>query len=114
MAHDFLTPGAHRHAVITGPITGRVETPDPLVPADSVQVTPDVLYLDTQEQAVALADAIEDTLWQRGTHPLHEQLAELEAQADVTPQQVADHKRLIDAKDKTVRARTAKHGRGRP
>lgn len=52
------------HALITGPITGRIPHGD-----GWVDVTPDVLMFDTPEQARAVADSIEAEHIVRGTHP---------------------------------------------
>jgi hypothetical protein len=61
---------AERHALVTGPIVGRIPTPDPVVPHDFVDVTPDVIYFDNKDHALAVAHAIEDEHWTRGSHPL--------------------------------------------
>lgn len=57
------------HALITGPITGRIPTPSKTVPADFVDVTADVLYFDDVKVAKAVAAAIADEHKVRGTHP---------------------------------------------
>jgi len=59
------------HALITGPITGRI-------PHDGgfIDVTPDVLYFDDQASAIKAAESIAEEHYVRGTHPA--QLAEKE------------------------------------
>jgi len=53
------------HALITGPITGRIPHGDGFV-----DVTPDHLYFDTAEEALAVAASIEAEHHARGTHPI--------------------------------------------
>ena len=50
---------AEVHALVTGPIKGRIPTPHKDIPSNFVNVTPDVLYFDTPEAASLVADAIE-------------------------------------------------------
>lgn len=82
-------------AVVTGPITGRIPTPDPAVKADMVNVTPDVLYFDTVEEAQAVAAAIETEHAIRGTHPIQLECGHLldpEFFPDgADPERLADH-----------------------
>lgn len=62
-----------QHALITGPIDGRIPHGDGFV-----NVTPDVLLFDTQEEATAVADSIELEHAARGTHPLQAECANLD------------------------------------
>lgn len=61
---------ADKHALITGDIAGPIPTPDPTIPGDFVDVTPPVLYFDSQKTAIAVAEAIEVEHYNRGTHPI--------------------------------------------
>lgn len=54
------------HALITGPIDGRIPTGD----GKFLNVTPDVLFFDTHDDALAAANAIEAEHHARGSHPL--------------------------------------------
>ena len=56
-----------QHAVMTGPIRGSVTLADGTV----VDCRPDVVYVDTLEQAQELAGLIGDHYADRG-HPLHD------------------------------------------
>src|SRR5689334_17915247 len=64
------------HALVTGTgITGRIPVPYDAHPDDFVDVTPDVLYFEhdsreTPPALLAVADAIEDEHYVRGTHPI--------------------------------------------
>jgi hypothetical protein len=74
------------HALITGPITGRIPHGDGFA-----DVTPDVVYLHSEEEAVALADSIEVEHAVRGTHPLDAECAQLDdpaAHPDGIPDEV--------------------------
>lgn len=53
------------HALVTGPIAGRIPHGD-----GHLDVTPDVLYFDTLAEAKAAADSIEVEHAVRGTHPV--------------------------------------------
>ncbi len=64
---------AGKVALITGPIAGPIPTPDPKIPGDFVDVTPDVLYFDDKATAVAVAEAIEVEHYNRGTHPTQQE-----------------------------------------
>ena len=57
------------HALVTGPITGRIPISHDKHPQGHVDVTPDVLLLDDPEHVKAVADAIEAEHHARGTHP---------------------------------------------
>lgn len=61
------------HALVTGPITGRIPNGD----GGFVDVTPDVLLFDTEEEVAAVAEAIEVEHAVRGTHPLAAECANL-------------------------------------
>lgn len=76
---DVADSGSKRHALVTGPITGLVDTPDPGIPHDRVDVTPAVLYFDELEHAQIVAAAIEEQHYANGTHPT--QLADAAAAA---------------------------------
>jgi hypothetical protein len=54
------------HAVLTGPIRGTVTLPD----GRSVDVSDDIVYLETPEDAQAVAEAIGDRHARDG-HPAH-------------------------------------------
>ena len=73
---------ADKHALITGPISGPIPTPDPTIPGDFVDVTPDVLYFDDKKIALAVADAIEVEHYNRGTHPVQQECAYLDDEAE--------------------------------
>jgi hypothetical protein len=60
------------HALVTGPITGRIPHGDGFI-----DVTPDVLHFDSQEEAVAAAESIGVEHAVRGTHPLQAECAAL-------------------------------------
>lgn len=85
------------HALITGPITGRIPHGD-----GYVNVTPDVIYLDTEDEAMSVAEAIEVEHAARGTHPLQAECANLDdpvlfpdgAPDDVVKRHRAEHKAL--------------------
>ena len=100
------------HALITGPITGRIPTPDPAIPHDFVDVTPDVLYFDDQAHALAIADAIEDEHWARGSHPVQLAVKDHAGRDDVSDEERAQAKSQHDEVSKRVAKRTAKHGKG--
>jgi hypothetical protein len=79
-----------QHALVTGPITGRIPHGDGFV-----DVTPDVVYLDSEEEARAVADSVEVEHAVRGTHPLQAQCAALDgAPDDVVKAHRAAHKAL--------------------
>jgi hypothetical protein len=88
---------AESHALVTGPITGRIPHGDGFV-----DVTPGVLLFDTQEEAQAVAESIDVEHAIRGTHPLQAECAALDDPAafpDGPPQDVvkrhrAQHKAL--------------------
>ena len=60
---------ADRHALVTGPITGMVDTPHPDSPQDTVDVTAPVLYFDDPRHVELVAEAIERMHVANGTHP---------------------------------------------
>jgi hypothetical protein len=90
------------HALVTGPITGRIPTPSKDFPHDFYDVTPDVVYFDDQGHVLALADAIEVEHHVRGTHPLQTECAALDdpvkfpdgPPADVVARHRAEHAAL--------------------
>lgn len=102
---------SEQHAVVTGPITGRIPTPDGAIPHDFVDVTPDVLYFDTEELAVSVAHAIEDEHYVRDTHPVQEQCRELHAQEDISDEEMEAHRALHDEVKARVDERGAAHGK---
>lgn len=61
------------HALVTGPIDGRIPHGDGFL-----NVTPDVIVFDTEEEARAAAEAIELEHVARGTHPVQVALANLD------------------------------------
>ena len=65
------------HALVTGPITGRIPHG-----GGFVDVTPDVLMFDTPEEAAAVAESIEAEHAVRGTHPVQLECAVLSEHAD--------------------------------
>ena len=69
-----------QHALVTGPITGRIPHAD-----GHVDVTPDVLYFDTEEEAQAVADSIEIEHAVRGTHPVQEECEVLSRRDEIHP-----------------------------
>lgn len=77
------------HALATGPITGRIPHGD-----GHVDVTPDVLYFDTPDEARAVADSIEVEHAIRGTHPLQLECGVLD-DPEVRPEGV--HPEVIEA-----------------
>lgn len=60
------------HALVTGPISGRIPVKHKAYPEGHVDVTPDVLLFDDLELVKAIAVAIEDEHTFRGTHPKDE------------------------------------------
>jgi hypothetical protein len=61
------------HALVTGPIQGRIPHGDGFV-----DVTPDVVMVDSVEEAHALAESIELEHAVRGSHPLQAECANLD------------------------------------
>ena len=57
------------HALVTGPIAGRIPIKHEQHPEGYVDVTPDVVYSDDLEHIALIAEAIEDEHRVRGTHP---------------------------------------------
>lgn len=60
---------AETYALVTGPISGRIPIKHKAHPEGHVDVTPDVLLLDSPGQLQAVLDAIEAEHRVRGTHP---------------------------------------------
>ena len=60
---------ADRHALVTGPITGRIPIEHDGHPEGHVDVTAEVLMFDDVEHVQAVADAIIAEHRIRGTHP---------------------------------------------
>lgn len=58
-----------QHALVTGPIQGRIPITHDNHPEGHVDVTPDVLLFDSADEVQAVADAIEAEHHARGTHP---------------------------------------------
>lgn len=92
------------HALVTGPITGRIPTPHKAIDGDFTDVTPDVLYFDDSKVAEAVASAIESEHYARGSHPVQLQCAEIDRQPDVTDEERKQHKRLHSEVAKRVGA----------
>ena len=63
---------AEKHALVTGPINGRIPHGDGFI-----DVTPDVVFLDSAEEVAAVAESIEVELATRGEHPLQAECAVL-------------------------------------
>ncbi len=103
---------AEKHALVTGPITGRILTPSGDIPHDTVNVTDDVLYFDDVKIAQAVAYAIEDEQWARDSHPIQEQRRELDSQPDITDEERAQHQSLYEEVRKSFETRTASYGKG--
>lgn len=61
-----------KHALVTGPITGRIPHGKGFV-----DVTPDVLYLDSEDEVAAITEAIELEHAHRGSHPLQHECSVL-------------------------------------
>lgn len=101
---------APQYALVTGPISGRIPTPDPAVEADFVNVTPDVLFFDSQEEVLRVADAIEDEHWARDTHPIQEQCRELDSQPDISDEEREQHRALHAEIRARVEPRIAQYG----
>ena len=106
------------HALVTGPISGRIPTPHDEVPDDYVDVTPDVLYFegdDTENPPPALlavADAIEEEHWVRDTHPVQVQCRELHDQPDITEEALEQHSKLHTEIKTKVEKRLKAHKKG--
>lgn len=106
------------HALITGPIQGRI----PDGKGGFVDVTPDVLLLDSPEEAQQVADAIEAEHAVRGTHPIQAECAVLgpvnaalqesaaEGRRVATLLGVHDHKSVIEAHQAAHKALNEKAG----
>lgn len=84
------------HALVTGPLMGRVDTPDPRFPEDSVDVSSPVLYFQDEAHALIVAEAIERMHVANGTHPTQTECAYLDDKAahpnGVDPDRVKAHK----------------------
>lgn len=106
------------HALVTGPISGRIPSGD----GNFVDVTPDVVFLDSEEDVQKLADAIEVEHAVRGTHPVQQECAVLgpvnaalqesaeEGRRVATNLGVHDHKNVIAAHQKAHAALNKKAG----
>ena len=68
------------HALITGPIAGRIPHGDGFL-----DVTPDVLHFDSVEEAQAAADSIELEHAARGTHPVQLECEALRRRDEIHP-----------------------------
>lgn len=62
-----------KYALVTGPIQGRIPHGDGFV-----DVTPEVLLFDSEDEVIAVAEAIEVEHAVRGTHPLDAECAHLD------------------------------------
>jgi hypothetical protein len=84
------------HALVTGPIVGRIPHGDGFL-----DVTPDALVFDTAEEAQAAADSIEAEHLARGSHPVQTECAVLSQHADEFPADViSSHKTAHKALNK--------------
>ena len=90
------------HALITGPIQGRIPNGDSFI-----DVTPDVVYFDSVEEAEAAAEAIEVEHAIRGTHPLQDECSVLD-DPEVRPEGVSPD--VIDAHRAAHKALNKKAG----
>lgn len=61
------------HALVTGPIQGRIPHKNGFI-----DVTPDVIYLDSEEEVEKVAEAISVEHAVRGTHPLDDECSNLD------------------------------------
>jgi hypothetical protein len=101
-----------QHALITGPIQGRIPDGN----GGFVDVTPDVLLFDNEDDVTAAADAIEIEHAIRGSHPIQQACAALEAGNAGEAKRLAydlgihDHKGTIDAHQKAHKALNKKAG----
>jgi hypothetical protein len=85
-----------QHALITGPITGRIPHGNGFV-----DVTPDVVYFDSEKEAQAAADSIESEHLARGTHPVQLECEVLRQHGDEFPAEtVASHQAAHKALNK--------------
>jgi hypothetical protein len=86
------------HALITGPIQGRIPHGDGFV-----DVTPDVLMFDSEDEARTVADSIEVEHAVRGTHPVQQECAVLDQHRDEFPAEaVKAHQAAHKALNKKV------------
>lgn len=84
------------HALVTGPIAGRIPHA-----GGFVDVTPDVLYVESEEEARAVADSIEAEHAVRGTHPVQLECAVLsEHGAEFAPATIKAHQAAHKALNK--------------
>jgi hypothetical protein len=108
-----------QHALITGPIQGRIPDGN----GGFVDVTPDVLLFDNEDDVTAAADAIEIEHAIRGSHPIQQACAALgpinaaleagnagEAKRLAYDLGIHDHKGTIDAHQKAHKALNKKAG----
>lgn len=105
------------HALITGPIQGRIPRGDGFV-----DVTPEVLYFDSEGEAAEVAEAIELEHAHRHTHPLQQECEVLgplnDAVADKNADDalvaahlgVHDHKNVLKAHQEAHKALNKKAG----
>jgi hypothetical protein len=105
------------HALITGPIQGRIPNGDGFV-----DVTPEVVYFDSEEEAKAAAEAIELEHAHRGSHPIQHEcevlgpLNDAVNDKDVDDADVAarmgvhDHKNVLKAHQDAHKALDKKAG----
>jgi hypothetical protein len=107
-----------KHALITGPISGRIPNGDGFV-----DVTPDVLLFEDPEEVNAAADAIEVEHAVRGSHPIQAECEVLgplnaalesgnadDARALAYSLGVHDHKAVVQAHQKAHKALNKKAG----
>lgn len=74
------------HALITGPIQGRIPDGN----GGFVDVTPDVVYLETEEDVQVMAEAIEVEHAVRGSHPIQAECATLAPLNDAVNDETVD------------------------
>jgi len=93
------------HALVTGPITGRIPHGDGFL-----DVTPDVVYLDSAEEAQKAAESIELEHAARGTHPIQEECAVLSDRDAVHPGGLSFSKEVISEHQAAHKALNKKAG----
>lgn len=106
-----------QHALITGPISGRIPHGDGFI-----DVTPDVLEFDSLDEVKKVADSIELEHAARGTHPIQQECEVLgpvnaalqesaaEGRRMATLLGVHDHKAVIEAHQAAHKALNKKAG----
>lgn len=72
------------HAVVTGAVVGRIPHGDGFI-----DVTPDVVYVESEEEAQAIAESIDVESAVRGVHPLQAECTHLD-DPDAYPDGIPD------------------------